>query len=259
MKYLILNLLTFTAFFGFSQHVSQLEGTYQGKNIFVENPFSGDGDSFCVIKIEVNGEIYKPAKSSAAFEIDLTIFELKKGDPIFIRFTHKEDCSPRVLNIDALSDQSLRINSGSLKDGIMKWKNEFEDNYAHRVEQYRWNKWMKVDVTINTPGEDGYYSADLNGDLHSGVNTFRVVAENPIGMKAYSSNFTMQGSETPVTWKLINGNEEIEFTEETSWELYDEEGNLLDSGRGTNIKVQSAFGTVFYLKFDNYKSKIELK
>ncbi|MCR9171860.1 MAG: hypothetical protein NXI10_05170 [bacterium] len=258
MKYLILSLLLFSAFVGFSQPGVTIEGTYQGKNIFVQNPVISDGESRCITKVEVNGKEQKLVNSSDIFEIDLTVFGLKKGDPLFVRLTYTEGCTPKVMNMDAFTNESSRINSGSIKGGILKWKKEYPEDYAFRIEQYRWNKWVKVDVEIQGPDAEGYYTADINNEKHSGVNTFRIVTENPIGMKAYSSNFTAQGSPDPVSWKLVQGNREIEFTTETRYELYDEKGNLLLTGEGTNINLDSLTGTIFFLNFDNYTSKVEL-
>ena len=33
------------------------EGHYQGKNLYVQNPFSGSGVGFCVIAVYVNGDV----------------------------------------------------------------------------------------------------------------------------------------------------------------------------------------------------------
>jgi hypothetical protein len=46
-----------------------LTGTYQGKNLYVQNP-SASGDGFCVHEVHVNGEVttevLQPATSSSS-------------------------------------------------------------------------------------------------------------------------------------------------------------------------------------------------
>jgi len=45
--------------FGFAQNETSIvhEGHYQGKNLYVQNPFAGSGVGFCVIKVTVNGDV----------------------------------------------------------------------------------------------------------------------------------------------------------------------------------------------------------
>ena len=50
--------------------------------------------------------------------------------------------------------QSNRINSGYMKDGVLHWKDEYGVGYTHHVEQFRWNKWIVVDVTITGENTD---------------------------------------------------------------------------------------------------------
>ena len=59
MKHFI-SILIFAAFLskGFAQGgVIILEGNYQGKNLYVQNPFGSGGVGFCVTEVLVNGNI----------------------------------------------------------------------------------------------------------------------------------------------------------------------------------------------------------
>ena len=57
-----------------------IEGNYQGKNIYVQNPFAGTGVGFCVQKVEVNGQVTTDEINSSAFEIDFNNYQFKIGD-----------------------------------------------------------------------------------------------------------------------------------------------------------------------------------
>ena len=46
-----------------------LEGNYQGKNLYVQNPFAGSCVGFCTIKVEVNGQVIFFFKQKTAYEI----------------------------------------------------------------------------------------------------------------------------------------------------------------------------------------------
>ena len=61
-----------------------LEGNYQGKNLFVQNPYSEAGVGFCIYQVTVNDKVATDEINSSAFEVDLTNFNLKMGDKVVI-------------------------------------------------------------------------------------------------------------------------------------------------------------------------------
>src|SRR5690349_13030525 len=83
-----------------------LEGTYQGKVVYVQNPFGPGGVGFCVTEVKVNGNITTDELTSSAFEIDLKPHKLNIGDKVEIKIFHKEGCKPKVLNPEVLKPKS---------------------------------------------------------------------------------------------------------------------------------------------------------
>ncbi len=80
-----------------------LQGTYQGKNIYVQNPYSNCTDTtirFCTESVTINDSISLPKDTIAAsaYRIPLTSFGFKEGDPITIVIKHFANCTPKVLN-----------------------------------------------------------------------------------------------------------------------------------------------------------------
>ena len=75
-----------------------LNGTFQGANLYVQNPFSENG--FCALSVFVNDSLYIDSAQLQvnAFEIDLIRFGLIINDPVTIKIKHKGDCIPKVLN-----------------------------------------------------------------------------------------------------------------------------------------------------------------
>ena len=67
-----------------------LEGHYQGKNLYVQNPFAGSGVGFCTFEVTVNGNVTTDEWNSSAFEIDFTVQQLKIGDPVIVKIKHKD-------------------------------------------------------------------------------------------------------------------------------------------------------------------------
>ena len=83
-----------------------LEGHYQGKNLYVQNPFAGSGVGFCVIAVYINDDVTTDQVNSSAFEIDFSNTPIQKGDPLNVRIQHKNDCLPKVLNPEVLRPKS---------------------------------------------------------------------------------------------------------------------------------------------------------
>src|SRR5690606_17298137 len=82
------------------------EGHYQGKNIFVQNPFKPDGVGFCTDRVLVNGNVTSDQINSSAYEIDFTKLSLKVGDAVSVVIEHGNDCTPKVLNAEVLNPTS---------------------------------------------------------------------------------------------------------------------------------------------------------
>jgi hypothetical protein len=83
-----------------------LEGNYQGKNLFVQNPYAEAGVGFCVFQVTVNDKVATDEINSSAFEVDLGNFNLKMGDKVVIKIMHKDGCTPKVLNPEVLKPKS---------------------------------------------------------------------------------------------------------------------------------------------------------
>ena len=64
-----------------------LEGNYQGKNLYVQNPYASGGVGFCVQEVKVNGKTTTDETNSSAFEIDLKAQGLKIGELIAQKLT----------------------------------------------------------------------------------------------------------------------------------------------------------------------------
>src|SRR6218665_2295181 len=107
---------------GFSQGgIVILEGNYQGKNLYVQNPFGSGGVGFCVTEVLVNDNITTDETNSSAFEIDFKSHKLAIGDKVEVKIKHKEDCKPKVLNPEVLKPKSTFevVNMTMDKDGTL--------------------------------------------------------------------------------------------------------------------------------------------
>lgn len=237
--------------------VITLEGNYQGKNIYVQNPFAGSGVGFCVSEVLVNKEVSTDEINSSAFEIDLSVFGFANGDKVTIEIKHKDDCKPKVLNPEVLKPKSTFevVTMKVEKDGSLKWtaKNE-NGKLAYGVEQFRWNKWVKVGEVmgkgIEAPTEYTY-----KVPMHSGENKFRVKQVDYSGNPRYSEPVKFKSTVAEVTFGPIKVADEIMFSEETMYEVYDSFGNIVKKGTGKKADVTGLSKGIFYLNYDNKSDK----
>ncbi len=229
-----------------------LEGNYQGKNLYVQNPFSGTGVGFCVFEVKVNGDVTTDEVYSSAFEIDLANFQLNIGDKVVIVVQHRDDCRPKILNPEVLKPKStFEATEVKVKDNVLNWKTKNESGkLAFVVEQFRWNKWIKVGEVEGkgTPSENSY---SFQVAPHSGENMFRVKQCDYTDGCNISKTARYRSTMTEATLKSLKVKETLEFTEETMFEIYDAFGNIVKKGFSANVDVNNFKKGIYYVNYDN--------
>lgn len=242
-----------------SAGVIALEGTYQGKNLYVQNPFAGSGVGFCIHEVTVNGDVTTDEINSSAFEIDLSNHGLEIGEEVVVKIKHKDDCKPKVLNSEVLDPKStfdiedMEIDE---KDSLLKWTTKGETGkLPFIIQQYRWNKWVRIGEVQGKGGPDKN-SYDYKFHPHSGENKFRVIQEDYTGKTNTSPSKTYRntdGEELDFSPKKVR--DEIVFTGESMFEIYDQYGNIVKKGFDKKVDVENLEDGVYYLSFDNRTEK----
>lgn len=242
----------------FALGVIVLEGNYQGKNLFVQNPFLGSGAGFCVSEVRVNGKVSTDEIASSAFEIDFRNFNLKIGDKVVVKITHKDECKPKVLNPEVLMPKStfeiVSIAIGS--DLTFKWSTKGETGkLAFTIEQFRWNKWVKI-------GEvEGKGTPELNNysflvSPHSGKNQYRIKQVDYTGQPKLSKTVDYISSSPEITFSPAKVSKEIGFfagakPTETMFEIYDQFGKIVKRGFASTVDASNLAKGAYYFNYDN--------
>ncbi|OQY01767.1 MAG: hypothetical protein B6I20_07485 [Bacteroidetes bacterium 4572_117] len=237
-------------------------GIFQGENLFVMNPFASTGVGFCVYEVTVNGEITTDEINSSAFEIDLSVFNLKIGQQVVIIIKHKENCIPKVLNPEVLKPKStykvldISINKKSKK---LKWVVSGEKGVLpYIVEHYKWRKWINV-ATVKGKGVSGTHTYSVSITPVSGNNRFRVKQVDYSRKPRYSPEVTYRSLAAPVTFSPSRPKNEIKFSEVTSYEIYDFYGKLVKKGRSDKVNISRFKKGNYFLNFDNEMGKFTKK
>jgi len=253
MKHLLfLFVVFFCALHGFCGTII-VEGFYQGKNVFVQNPFSSNGIGFCATDVLVNDIRTTDELQSSTFEIDLSVFKLKQGDRVTIKIKHKDDCVPKILNPEALKPKStFEITTSKAEDnGSLLWTTRNEGApIPFFVEQFKWNKWVAVGEVAGKGGaaEKNY---SIKADYHSGINRFRIGQVDLKGNRIAPKEITYKSLVKPVSFSPEKPSKELQFSAETCYEIYNEFGKLMIKGKASKVDVTSYKKGPYYLNFDN--------
>ncbi len=249
-KVLLIFIFILASLYGQSADIV-LKGVYQGKNIYVMNPFSSSGVGFCVFEVRVNGELSTDEINSSAFEIDLSVFQLKKGDKVEIKIKHKDGCRPKIINPEVLKPQStfmakyMKVS----REGVLSWKTTNESgSLPFIIEQFRWNKWIKVaKVDGKGTASENQYSIKVNP--HAGNNRFRIKQIDYTNKPRYSKEIRYRSMSKPVTYSPSKPSNQINFSEETMYEIYDYYGNLVDKGIKARVDISGLSKGEYFLNY----------
>ncbi|MDG1476661.1 MAG: hypothetical protein P8Q14_05920 [Vicingaceae bacterium] len=252
-KFLSILLLSLFALQVNATGVIVLEGHYQGKNLYVQNPFAENGVGFCTFEVTINGEVTTDEVNSSAFEIDFSIRQLKIGDPVIVKIKHKDDCNPKVLNPEVLKPKSTFeiVSMKVSKDGNFDWTSKGETGkLTYIVEQFRWNKWIKVgEVDGNGNAAESNYKFKVTP--HSGENKFRVKQVDYSGKPRYSSASRYLSTLSEITFSPKKAKTDVMFTDQTLFEVYDSYGNIVKKGFGNKVNISNLKKGIYYLNYDN--------
>lgn len=229
-----------------------LEGNYQGKNLYVQNPYAEAGVGFCVYQVTVNDKVATDEINSSAFEVDLGNFNLAMGDKVVIKIMHKDGCTPKVLNPEVLKPKSTFdiVKQGISPDGTYTWTTANESGrLAYVVQQKRWNKWIRVGEVMGE-GSPGNHDYSFKVVPHSGENTFRVKQTDLTNRPRFSENVQYTDAKVPVvTW--TSDKNAVRFSSATLYEVYDQFGNIVKRGFASEIDVKDLKKGLYYLNYDN--------
>lgn len=239
-----------------------IEGSYQGKNLYIQNPEDAEGFGFCITKVTVNGDVLPTSINKSSFEINFALFNLQLGDQVFVVFEHNDGCSPKVLNPEVLLPKSTYLLQDITVDnqGLVKWQTKGEEGkLPFVVEQFRWNKWVSVGEVEGT-GKPELSKYEFQIIPHSGENVVRVAQTDYSGKKNPTKSVSFVSNLPVVEMTPIKVKTEIRFfanneSVETRFEIYDAYGNIVKKGFASVVNCTNLRKGAYYINFDNRTEK----
>lgn len=245
----------------FSQDTIVVQGHYYGKNLYVINPTNKTDSSFCVKKVLVNNQPTKDELKSNSFEVDFSLLNIAIGKEVKILIIHDKACNPKVINKEVLQPQSTFafVNAKIDKTGKIIWTVKGDLYSPFTVEQYRWKKWISLgDVDLTDTVKKNTYEYETKP--HFGPNQFRVSHTDVKGIAVYSKIIKYRNPAIKeVMLASTKVTDEITFTGETAYELFDEKGTFIMDGFGTTINLSDLSKGKYWVNYDNKTELITKK
>ena len=233
-----------------------LEGVYQGKDVYVQNPFSDEGVGFCIYEVMVNGMVTSDEINSSAFAVDLSMYEFANGDNIIITIRTKADCSPKIINPEAISPtSSCEFSHLTLSnDGVFTWDTKGESGkIPFIIEHFKWNKWVQIG-SVQGEGNVDFSSYEVSLNLPAGENTIRLKQKDHNGERL-SPEVTVMSLGAPVELLSDKVNKTIEFSGRTHFELFNSYGELILTGFDDSFDTAELDKGSYYLNYEKTSGK----
>lgn len=240
------------SYVGASAQTLALDGIYQGKDLYIKNPFSDDGVGFCVYEVYVNGDLTRDEINSSAFAIDFNVLGIEIGSPVEILIKHKKGCTPLVLNPESIKPHStFTVSSIDVKNNLLSWTTSGESgSLPYIVEQFRWNKWVKAgEVPGAGTAESHTYQFKLTP--YSGENKVRVKQVDYTNKPKYSDAVTYNPNAPKVSFEPKKVDNSVVFSSPTKYEIFNKFGELVETGYGKSVDVSNLEKGEYYLNYDS--------
>jgi hypothetical protein len=249
MKRIVLFLFLTVNFASFSQ-VLILDGHYNNKNLYIQNPHTDSG--YCVQKVFVNDQPVS-FENESAFVIRLDSMNLKQGEKLCVKIIHHWDCKPSVINnIECFPAATFELVSMEVDSAeVLHWttKNE-KAALQFIIEQFRWNKWIEVGVIMGK-GEKEENSYSYHISSHSGMNQFRLKQKDGLDIPHYTKSLNFKSAKKEIKRKTKCQQDEVCFSDETAYEVYDQYGYMVLKGNGSFINISKLSRGSYFLNYDN--------
>ncbi len=226
-------------------------GNYFGKNIYVLNP--SKSDIYSVLNVFVNDAPAYDEILSNSFEIDLSDFKIGAQIKICIIYDPKIG-TPTIYNPkDLLQKKEIQFTNVNVnrKNPIITWHIEGDDiEQDIELEHFRWNNWITIEAI--TPSEvPNFPKFETTFEPHSGKNLLRLKYTDEDGHIYFSNNIKFNSRTTVIHLLSDKVKTNLEFTDETQYEIFNMTGNLLLYGKDISVDVSELEKGQYIVNFDN--------
>ena len=219
---------------------TNLAGVYQGKTLFIQNPFNRLTREFCIEKLYINEKEVDINTKLSAIKLDFKNFDL--FTPVKIRLVHRDSlCTPTIINPEAILFHTIfRFVSVSLSDSALVWSTKGETGVGQfEIEKLTNGVWVDQEVREAIGRYEGvdytYYP-----NLEEGANKYRLKYIFPRASRVrylYSWEVDYDHYPEPVEFQPKSAKTKLYLSQSTHYEIYNDGRKLVLEGQGKVIDV----------------------
>ncbi len=228
-----------------------LKGVYRGRDLYIQNPFNSDKNSFCVQSVVINGTTVISSPNSSALTVDLSNFQL--NDPVSLLLFHYSECLPKILNPRVLQTGSgFSIVQPMADNSSISWisTGEQDKNGYYKLEKMFLEGWKTIE-TVKAKGDIDNNQYSIGVVHYAGDNQFRLhyITENT---SIYSDVFEYYSTSDPISFYPTDDVDElISLSNPTDYQIKGIDGKLYKKGYALDIFVQDLKPGEYILIIEN--------
>lgn len=236
--FVLISLTSVAAVHGQSKTETHLTGVFQGKALFVQNPYDPETKRFCINEVTVNNKPQPVPLNRVAVKIDFDYMDLHT--PVALRLKHGAGCRPVIINPDAIKYHSaFSFQSINFYDSTINWETKGEKGQGRFIlERYNLGIWDQTDTLVS---KGAYSGAEYHifPQVEEGANKYRVRYEIPNGEYLYSNEIDFHYYPEPVTFSPSQTRGKIKLSRRATYKIYDAGGKMVLSGEGSSIDASA--------------------
>ncbi|HEX8548893.1 MAG TPA: hypothetical protein VF691_18145 [Cytophagaceae bacterium] len=232
-----------------------ISGSYQGKNVFIQNPAMPNPKEYCTKEVYVNDVKVMGGSKTPTYEIDLSKFKINQA--ILIKIVHDDLCSPKILNpYDLKVGGSFNFTALKVDQENITWATKGERSEGKIfVEQFLYNNWHTIK---EIQGKESMIlnSYDHPCSHHSGINRYRVKYVDDEGIVSYSKVVDFISTLPPIKFYPKRVIDKVHLSRTTDYEVLDKNLKTIKHGHSKEVNLSDLEMGVYYLNVDNLTLKV---
>lgn len=216
-----------------------ISGIYQGKDLYVQNPYSPADKNYCTLSVYVNGEERITNPNTSAYRINLSYLNVNEN--VEIKIVHLNNCVPKILNPDVIKPVGeFKFKTANATRNAISWLTQGELPNGRFIITRRLpeGEWKDIAEVIGKGNIlTGSYQVAI--EHKGGENYYRIRYESAEGKKYFSPVIDFKMEEEPVTFYPVRVINKIFLSREAEYLVTDKEGNKYLEGKKDFINVRN--------------------
>ena len=228
-------------------------GVYQGKPLFIQNPYLAKEQAYCIRQITINK---RPVDIN--YEMSALILNFKginKYSPVSIHIEYSDStCIPVLLNPESIRYHSLfSFEEITITDSSLAWKSKGESDYGiYEVESFYLGTWESVE-SRNSSGTYGGGEYTYFPLYEEGTNKYRIKYSSA-NQTLYSEEIEHEFYPEPITFKREE--QIIVLSRSCRYAVLDQESMEVIVGEGKEINIVDLKSGEYFIIFNEDQTEI---